>query len=585
MAPPAPVSLSVLDLHGLPQARRQTELQQVRRMETSEPFDLARGPLVRFKLVRLAEQRQMLLIAMHHIITDGWSMDLLRRELRLLYEAFRAGQPSPLPELSIQYADFAIWQRQWLQGEVLQQQLEYWKTQLAGVASLELPTDRPRPAVPRYVSASQPFQIDLEIAQRLRDLSQQEEATLFMTLLAAFQFVLGRYSGQDDMVVGTAVAGRNRAELEGVIGFFINTLAMRTDMSGAPSFRQLLQRVKQTCLEAYAHQDLPFDKVVEELSPQRDLGTQPLFQVLFVLQNTPHTADQPARPRTEVGPADHLEVGGLIYFDLTLSLAETGQAVTGALHFNTDLFDPETVERLAQHLQTLLATVADQPDEPLSVQSMISKTERQRLLVEWNPSVAALGEHCIHRLVEAQVDRAPDRIAVVFEDQALSYRELDRRANQWAHRLRGLGVGPEMRVGLYMERGPEAIIGVLGILKAGGVYLPLDPGLPPERLAWVLADAGPAVLLTQEGLRLGLPSGQATVLCLDALQADLQREPDSRPVVEVTPEHLAYIIYTSGSTGRPKGVMVEHRNLSHTIGAQIPLFGLTPDSRDCRRSH
>ena len=405
------------------------------------------------------------------------------REVQALYEAFRAGQPSPLPEPSLQYADFAIWQRQWLQGEVLQKQLGYWKEKLAGAERLELPIDRPRPAAPSYASARQPFRIEPEVIQKLRDLGQQEEATLFMTLLAAFQVMLGRYSGQDDVVVGTPIANRTRTELEGLIGFFVNTLVMRTDLSGDSTFRQLLQRVRQTCLEAYAHQDLPFEKLVEELSPQRDLGVQPLFQVMFVLQNAPQAAEA-APQRAEAAAVGAPEPAGASNFDLTLWLTETASAMSGALQFNTDLFESGTAERMVRHFQTLLAAVVDQPDQELSGVSMLSEQERQQLLVEWNATDPASPERCIHHLVEEQVDRTPDHIAVIFEGRQLSYRELDRRANQVAHRLRALGVRPEVPVGLYLERGLEAIVGLLAILKAGGVYLPLDPGLPPERLAW-----------------------------------------------------------------------------------------------------
>jgi amino acid adenylation domain-containing protein/non-ribosomal peptide synthase protein (TIGR01720 family) len=580
VAPPSPARLSVVDLRGLPTRQRQAELEQLRRAEAAQPFDLARGPLVRFKLLRLEERRQLLLVSMHHIITDGWSMGVLRRELQALYEAFSTGQPSPLPEPSLQYADFAIWQRQWLQGDVLQEQLDYWKERLAGAAYLEPPTDRPRPAVPRYASARQSFRIERHVVNQLRDLGQQEEATLFMTLLAAFQVLLGRYGGQDDVVVGTPIANRVRVELEDLVGIFVNTLAMRTDLSGDPSFRTLLRRVRQGCLDAYAHQDLPFEKLVEELSPQRDLGVQPLFQVLFVLQNAPQAPAEVAPRRPNAPPGDAPGAAGLNYFDLTLSMTETESALSGALHFNTDLFDPATAERMVRHFETLLVAVADHPDQNLSGISLLSPHEREQLLSEHNASASAAPEHCIHRLFEQQVDRTPHHIAVTFEDQRLSYRDLDRSANRLAHRLRTLGVRAEVPVGLHLERGPAAIVALLGILKAGGVYVPLDPGLPPERLGWLLADARPAVLLTEQALRPSLPDCGAEVLCLDDAEANLQPEPNSRLAAEeVTPGQLAYIIYTSGSTGRPKGVMVEHRSLSRTIIAQLPLFEVTSDSR------
>jgi amino acid adenylation domain-containing protein/non-ribosomal peptide synthase protein (TIGR01720 family) len=578
VAPPAPVRVSVVDLRGLSRHRRQAELQRLRRVETAQPFDLARGPLVRFTLVWLDEQRQLLLVGTHHIITDGWSMGVLRREVDALYGAFRAGESCPLPELPLQYADFAIWQRHWLQGEVLRDQLAYWRQQLAGAEPLELPTDRPRPPVPRYAGARQSFGVAPEVAGKLRELGQQEEATLFMVLLAAFQVVLGRYSGQDDVIVGTPIANRVRVELEGLIGLFVNTLVLRTDLSGDPSFRMLLRRVRRTCLGAYAHQDLPFENLVGEVAPQRDLSVQPLLRVLCVLQSTAQAGAKPTRRRNTTANEEP-EPAGSIYFDLTLSLTETASGLSGALHFNTDLFDLETAQRLVLHFRTLLEGVADQPDEELSSISMMPEHERRQLVSMWHPSAPALPTGCIHHLVEEQAEHAPDQPAVTLEDLRLSYGDLDRRSNQVAHRLGALGVGPEVPVGLYLDRGPDAIVGLLGILKAGGVYLPLDPGLPQERLAWLLGDARPAVVLTQQALDQGLPECQAAVLCLDDPRAGLDDEPDSRPLVEVSPGQLAYIIYTSGSTGHPKGVMVEHRSLSHTIRAQLPLFDLNPDSR------
>ena len=482
--PLTPVRLFVIDLRHLPAGRRQAELQQLRRVEVMKPFDLTRGPLIRFNLLLLEEQRQALFLVMHHIITDGWSMGVLRRELDTLYEAFRAGRPSPLPKLTVQYADFAIWQRRWLQGEVLQKQLSYWKEKLAGVERLELPIDRPRPAAPQYISARRPLRIDQETIQKLRDLGQQEEATLFMTLLAAFQVMLGRYSGQDDIVVGTPIANRTRTELEGLIGFFVDTLVIRADLSGDCTFRQLLQRVRQTCLEAYAHQDLPFEKLVEALSPQRDLGVQPLFQVMFVLENASQAAEAESQ---NIASVNTPQLQAASNFDLALWMTEAGSAVFGALQFSTELFDPDTAERMVRHLQTLFTALAERPDQQLSDVSLLTENERRQLL-EWNSRASAVPECCIHHLLEAQVDRAPDRIAVTFEDSELSYRALDRRANQLAHRLRGLGVCPEVPVGLYLNEGLETIClsACWEFLKAGGVYILLDPGLPRDRLAWLL---------------------------------------------------------------------------------------------------
>src|SRR5262249_28658460 len=444
------------------------------------------------------------------------------------------------------------------------------------------PTDRPRPAAPRYTSAHQPFRIEPEVIQKLRDLGQQEEATLFMTLLAAFQVMLGRYSGQDDVVVGTSIANRTRTELESLIGFFVNTLVIRTDLSGDCTFRQLLQRVRQTSLEAYAHQDLPCEKLVEELSPQRDLGVQPLFQVMFVLQNVPQTAEA-APQRFEaaaVGAPDPAEASN---FDLTLSLAETASAVSGALQFNTDLFEFGTAERMVRHFQTLLTTLADQPDQELLGVSMLSEQERQRVLVEWNQTQADYDCHlCVHQLFELQVERAPDAIAVVYEDQQLSYAELNRRDNRLAHYLRRLGVTPDARVAICVERSLDMVVGLLAILKAGGAYVPLDPGYPTERLAYMLEDSAPVAVLTHAQARFGLHAavGAADVPVID-LEADAKRwagQPDSNPNrtdVGLTSQHLAYVIYTSGSTGQPKGVMVEHGNVTRLFAATEDWFNFS----------
>jgi len=577
VAPLSPVPLDVEDLRELPPLQRRDALRRLRQAEAARPIDLARGPVVRFKLVILEDNRQILLFAMHHIVTDGWSLGVMRREIRVLYDAFRAGHASPLPEPALQYADFAIWQRNWLEGEVLEEQLNFWRERLAGAARLELPTDRPRPSTPSYHSSHVSVEIAESVARGLRKLALEEEATLFMVLLAAFQYVLGQNAGQDDVVVGTPIANRTRAELENIIGFFVNTLVMRTDLSGGATFRQLLQRVRRACLEAYAHQDLPFDRLVEELAPQRELNIQPLFQVLFVLQNTPDAGSMQHR-RTQAAPAAP-DIAGLIFYDLTLSVTESTAGLQGELHFNTDLFDRETAERFARHFRTLLENIVEDPDRSLSSLSIIPEAEQRQVLSWASPSPEAVPERCMHTLFEEVVDRHPDRVAVVFEERRLTYHELDGRANRLAHRLIAMGVRPETTVGVYLERGPEAIVALLAILKAGGVYLPLNPELPPERLSWILEDAGPIIILTLENLRSSVPSGQATMLALDAIDDEVRGQSDCRPTNGATPRHLAYVIYTSGSTGRPKGVMIEHRSLSHVIFSQVPLFGITPESR------
>src|SRR2546421_6855231 len=488
---------------------------------------------------------------MHHIISDDWSMQVLFGELSSLYAAYAAGQPSPLPELPLQYADFTLWQRQWLQGEVLEDQLTYWQQQLAGApALLELPTDRPRPAVQTFRGATHLFELSKPLSQALKRLSQGEGVTLFMTLLAAFQTLLWRYTGQSDVVVGPPIANRTRAEIEGLIGFFVNTLALCTDLSGDPSFRQLLARVRRMALGAYAHQDVPFEQVVEALQPVRSLSHSPLFQVFFTL-------NQPLTSSLALGEVmgTLLEVeSGIAKFDLTLSMTDSGQGLIGELQYNSDLFEPVTVARLARHLETLLEGMVANPRQRLSDLPLLTQAERQQLLVEWNATQSDFPhEQCLHQLFEAQVQQKPQAVAVVCEDKQLSYQQLNQQANQLAHHLRKQGVGPEGRVGLCMQRSPEMGGGLLGILTAGGAYVPLDPAYPQERLAFMVQDAQLAVLLTQQSLAESIPNHSARVICLDSEWRSLAQEGEEQNLLpQAAAGNLAYVIYTSGSTGRPK---------------------------------
>lgn len=573
VAPPAPVYYSIVDLSSSPVRKRHARFQQIRRQELAQPFDLAQGPLIRFKLVKLAERQHLLIIAMHHIITDGWSMNVLQRELSVLYAAYRAGQSTPLPPLPLQYADFSIWQRAWLSGERLAQQIDYWKRTLTGTERLQLPTDRPRQDAPSYASASCPVILDRETVQFLRALCAEERATPFVGLLAAFQAILGRYAGQDDVVVGAVIANRERLELEGLIGFFANTLAMRIDLSGRPTFRALLQRAREVCLGAFNHQDLPFERLVEEIAPRRHLGVQPLFQTLFVLQNNLGGA-------ADSTPQSSAEPQGLIFYDLTLALTESTEGFSGALHYSTELFDAATAEGIAGRFILLLTRALAEPDRELRRLDLLTERERQQIFSDW-PRSATLPACALHELFEARAAEQPELMAIEGAELALTYGELDCRANDLARRLRRMGVVLESRVALYVERSPEAIIGLLGILKAGGVYTPLDTALPPERIALILADAQPEVILTRRALRSSLPAVAGQVLCLDnddsAPEAAL--EASGRWPIRVHPEQLAYILFTSGSTGRPKGVMVEHRNIVQTILNQLPVFGLTPNDR------
>ena len=567
IAPTLTIHLPVVDLRKLPASKRETEVRRLVTAEAQRPFDLSQGPLLRGTVLRLGDEEHVGLLTMHHIVSDGWSTGILIREMATLYVAFCAGGSSPLPTLPIQYADFAHWQRQWLQGEVLETQIAYWKEQLAGAPALiDLPTDHPRPAVQTFRGAHQSLVLPKRLQEGFKALSRQEGVTQFMTLLAAFKVLLYRYTSQDDLIVGTPIANRNRLETEGLIGFFVNALVLRTDLSGNPSFRELLRRVREVCLGAYGHQDLPFDRLVEELHVQRDLSRNPLFQVMVVLHNASlRTVELPGLTLSFVeGDSE------TAHFDLTLQIVDTEQGLTAALVYNTDLFEVGTIARMLGNFQTLLEAVVADPEQRLSDLPLLTEAERQQLLVEWNDTKTDCPQDlCIHQLFEAQVERTPDAIAVVFEAEQLTYGELNRRANQLAHHLRALGVGPEVLVALCLERSLEMVIGLLGILKAGGAFVPLDPAYPKERLAFMLKDAQVPVLLTQERLVAGLPEQEAKVICLDSGWETIARESGENPGISTLPENLAYVIYTSGSTGQPKGVLVSHGSIAdHCWNAQ-----------------
>ncbi|NOK15149.1 non-ribosomal peptide synthetase, partial [Corallococcus exercitus] len=508
---------------------------------------------------RLGQDSHLLLVTMHHIVSDGWSMGVLVREVAAFYEAFSAGRAPTLAPLPVQYADFAMWQRGWLQGEALDAQLGYWKQQLSGAPSaLDLPTDRSRPPVQSRRGATVDVHIPSQVSQALKALAQGEGATPFMVLLAAWQVLLSRYSTQDDISVGTPIAGRTQAETEGLIGFFVNTLVLRAHVRPEETFRQLLSQVKSTTLAAYEYQHVPFEKLVEVLQPSRDLSRSALFQAMFTLQNAPTETLRLAGLSFQTVPVDTRSSK----FDLTLTLVESPQGFVGALTYATDLFDASTVQRMVGHLGVLLEAIAAKPDATLASLPLLTAPERQQLLVEWNgPSAEFPRDLCLHEAFAAQALRTPDALAVICRDEQLTFRELDTRANQLAHRLVKLGVGPDVRVVLCVERSVEAIVGILGILKAGGAYVPIDPSYPREWLAHVLTDTGAPVVLTQQRLRDSLPPHAAHDICLDSDAADLACEPSHAPATSVTPEHLAYIIYTSGSTGRPKGVMIQHRSV------------------------
>jgi len=558
IASPAGFALTAIDLSSWKGSEREAQAQRIVNEEARRPFDLAKGPLLRALLLRLDAEDHVLLLTLHHIVSDAWSLGVLFAELGTLYEAFSRGEPPHLQELPMQYADYAAWQRAWISGETLARQLGYWQNQLSGLTpSLNLPTDHPRPAVQTVRGARQIFSIPTSLTKSLRELSRREGVTLYITLLAAFQTLLHRYSGQEDIAVGSPIAGRTMTETEGLIGLFINTLVLRTDFSGAPTFRELSRRVRQAALGAYEHQDLPFEKLVEALQPERDLSRPPLFQVMFILQNTP------IRPLALAGlTLEPLRVESeTSRFDLTLAMVERGEELLGEMEYNADLFDATTIERLLDHFTILLEGIAVDADVPVSALPLLPEDESRRILVEWNDTSEEYAtEKCIHELFEAQAVRTPAAIAIEFRESAVSYAELNRRANQLARYLRRLGVGPEVLVGICVEKGIEMMVGLLGILKAGGAYVPLDPAFPAERLAFMSEDAALPVLLTKSRLTEILPASSARrSVLLDADWSFIAGESGDNLGPTAASENAAYVIYTSGSTGRPKGVQISHR--------------------------
>ncbi|HEU4328800.1 MAG TPA: amino acid adenylation domain-containing protein, partial [Roseiflexaceae bacterium] len=568
IAPATSLPIALIDLSDLPAPERETTARSAIVAEAQRPFDLARSPLARATLVRLGQQEHILLLNLHHIVSDGWSMGVLIRELAALYAAHVRGQRAALPPLPVQYADFAVWQRGWFQGSLLEQQLNYWKHKLAGApAALDLPTDRPRPPVQTFRGATVPFQLPAALSQALAALSRREGATLFMTLLAAFQTLLFRYSGQEDILVGSPIANRTRKEIEGLIGFFVNTLVLRGDLSGNPTFRQLLEQVRETALGAFSHQDLPFEYLVEAVQPERDLSRSPLFQVMLVLQNTPGGALNLPGLTLEALDGE----GSTAKFDLLLALVELPGGLAGDLEYNTDLFDRATAERMLAHFQALLEGIVQNPDGRVGDLPLLGAAERARLLGDWNSTAAPYPDLAAHQLVERQAARTPEAVAVVSGAGQLTYAELDTRANRLAHHLLAAGVRPDTPVGICMERSPELVVGILAILKAGAAYVPLDPAYPPERLALMLGDARADVLLTRPGA--WAPADGPTVIDLERDWPAIERRPAHAPDLAVGLDQLAYVIYTSGSTGVPKGVAMPHRPLVNLIAwqqTQIP---------------
>ncbi|HEU4556418.1 MAG TPA: amino acid adenylation domain-containing protein, partial [Longimicrobium sp.] len=565
IAPYGGLALPVEDLSDLSEADREAAVRRRAGEEARRPFDLSAGPLFRAALLRLGEEDHVLLLSMHHIVSDGWSMGVLFRELSALYVAYREGRESPLPELTVQYADYAVWQRDHLRDGVLEGQLSYWRERLAGAPELlELPTDHPRPAVQTYRGAHERIDLPGELVERLAALGRSEGATLFMTLLGAFQVLLSKYSGSEDVVVGSPIAGRTRREVEGLIGFFVNTVVLRTDLGRDPSFREVLRRARETTLGAYEHQELPFERLVEELQPERSLSHSPLFQVMLTLQTAGGGGG--ALPRLSVSGVD-AELASA-KFDLHLMFAADSRALRAVLDYRTDLFEPGTIQRMVRHLERVLEQVAVDADVRLSRLDLLGDAERAHLL--------ALGEGVAPDFPPATVDAlfaqaaaaAPQAVALAWDGGRMTYAELDARANRLARHLRRAGVAAGTRVGVCLERGAEMVVATLAALKAGGAYVPLDPAYPAERLAFMLADTAVPVLVTESILADRLPPHAARTVRVDADAAAIAAEPAEAPAIAADPEAAAYVMYTSGSTGRPKGVEVPHRAIVRLVRGQ-----------------
>ncbi|WP_411143365.1 amino acid adenylation domain-containing protein [Streptomyces sp. x-80] len=573
--PAAPVPVPLTDLSALPAAERDAALDRLLREQTATPFDLRRGPLLRATLVRLGEADHVLALCLHHIVTDGWSSSVIVRDLEAMYRARLRGTRADLAELAVQYADFAVWQRALGDSEESARQLDYWRERLADVPPLELPTDRRRPAVQSKNGAILDFRIPERVTERFKELAAGQDATLFMALTAACQLLLARYSDQDDIAVGTVTSGRDRVELEPLVGFFVNTLVVRSRIDERERFTDFLARVRETVVDGFAHQDVPFERLVEVLAPERDPSRSPLFQAMVVLQNTPAAPPALAGLRIE----EFALPSATSSFDVTIQFEEVDGGLAGGLQYNTDLFDAGTARRMAAQLQALMAALADAPDRPLASVGGLPEEERDRL-ARWNDSGRSVPARLrADEMFAEQVRRTPDAPAVINGDDVLTYAQLDARANQLAHHLIERGVGPDVLVGVCARRGPEAVVGALAAVKAGGAYVPLDPGYPAERLTMMSEQTAAPVLLTQEALLGHLPPTGAEIICLDRDLPEISRHPVTAPPVPGGPDALAYVVYTSGSTGRPKGVMIAHRSLCHLVDDFVAKFRLGPGDR------
>jgi amino acid adenylation domain-containing protein len=566
-------SLNTLDLSNVPKGRQEEEVHERMRAEAQQPFDLEKGPLFCARLLRLDTQDHVLLITMHHIVSDGWSIGVLLEELVTLYANFSQGRPSPLPNLPMQYADFAEWQREWLSGETLKQQMSYWEQQLSNLPSpLELPADRPQPANRSFTGDSYRFAISAEVVEKLRRLARESKASLFMVLLAAWQVLLYRYSSQSDILIGTAIANRNRLQLEKLIGFFVNILVLRTELSGNPSFAEVVQRARETGLAAQEHQDLPFEKLVAELDPQRHLSENPFFRVSFNWLNLPVSGMELAGLKWE-----HLEEKiAITRFDLMLTVFEGKAELPALLEYSTDLFDESTIARLGRNFLTLLDDIGANPQQKICALQVLSSEERRQLLVEWTRNETEYPrDSSVGQLFEQQADQSPENVALVFQNRKLTYSELNGKANQLAHFLLSNGVKVEDRIAVYMDSSAEMIIALLAIVKSGGAYVALDRTYPAERIAFIVNDTKARLLITQENLKENLPQGlPVKFLCMENEWREIEQASSSDLKLQLASSNLAYIAYTSGSTGTPKGVAIPHRGVIRLVrGNNYARFG------------
>lgn len=562
------IELPVIDLTSVTgEQQRETEAMRLALEESQQPFDFQQAPLMRGKLLRLSAEEHVLLFTMHHIISDAWSVGVLVEEVTVLYDAFITGKPSPFQELPIQYADYSVWQRDCMEKGLLGPQLEYWKKQLAGVSALQLPTDQSRPVLQSQNGATCNFVVPANVTQKMKKLAEEHNASLFMVLLAAFQTLLYRYSGQHDIAVGTPIAGRSSSATEKLIGFFINTIVLRVDLSGAPRFTELLQKAKTVTLEAYAHQDIPFEKLVEVISPERNMGSTPLFQVMIVLQNAP-SSDLRLGTAT-LQPFDDVD-NGTSKFDLLLQFGEdrSGKLI-GSLQYSTDLFEVATVRRMINHYLMLLSGIGANPAQSIAVLPLLTPNEREQVVQEWNRTEQIYQQHTVIGFFETQAAKTPEAVAVEFGEQRLTYAELDRLANQLARYLNKNGVMPDACVGICLQRSLDMTVGVLAILKAGAAYVPLDPQYPSSRLSYMLQDAKVELLLTQQQFQSTFAGLVKTIVCLDKCGNDVSQQSPEKNVVRADADNLAYVIYTSGSTGKPKGVAMVHGALANLLNWQV----------------